>query len=47
MVDFDLSHPVVQAKVRERFGDNIPLDETVVSPADIFNSPALETVYEN
>jgi hypothetical protein len=47
MIDFDLSHPVVQAKVRERFGDNIPLNEKVVSPADIFNSPALETVYEN
>ena len=43
MSDFDLSHPVVQAKVHERFGDKIPLDEIVVSPADIFNSPNLET----
>jgi permuted papain-like amidase YaeF/Yiix C92 family enzyme len=29
---FDLSHPAVQAKVRERYGDHVPLDEIVVSP---------------
>ena len=43
---FDLSHPAVQAKVRERYGDHVPLDEIVVSPAAIFDARALETVYE-
>jgi hypothetical protein len=40
------SHPAVQAKVRERYGDGVPLDEIVVSPAAIFDAPDLETVYQ-
>jgi hypothetical protein len=44
---FDLSHPAVQAKVRERYGDRVPLDEIVVSPAAIFDASELETVYHN
>jgi hypothetical protein len=47
IADFDLSHPAVQAKVRERYGDRIPLDEVVVSPAAIFDAANLEAVYEN
>ena len=47
IADFDLSHPAVQEKVRERYGDRIPLDEVVVSPAAIFDATNLETVYEN
>ena len=43
---FDLSHPAVQAKVRERYGDQVPLDEIVVSPAAIFDAAELETVYQ-
>jgi len=43
---FDLSHPAVQAKVRERYGDHVPLDEIVVSPAAIFDARDLETVYQ-
>jgi len=42
--DFDLSHPAVQAKLRERYGRRLPLSEPVISPASIFNSPALVTV---
>jgi hypothetical protein len=44
---FDLSHPAVQQKVRERYGDRVPLDEVVVSPAAIFDASQLETVYDN
>ncbi len=44
--DFDLSVPAVQAKVRERFGDNPPMQEIVISPAEMFASPELNTVYE-
>ncbi|UOQ96308.1 YiiX family permuted papain-like enzyme [Hymenobacter sp. 5317J-9] len=42
--DFDLSHPAVQAKLRERYGNQLPLQETVISPASIFRSPELVTV---
>ncbi len=45
IADFDLSNPAVQAKVRERYGDHVPLDEVVISPAAIFAAPDLETVY--
>lgn len=45
--DFDLSSEPVKIKLKERYGDHIPLDETVISPAGIFNSDRLETVYEN
>ena len=45
--DFDLSNPAVQAKLRERYGNRLPLDETVISPASIFNSPELVTVLSN
>jgi Permuted papain-like amidase enzyme, YaeF/YiiX, C92 family len=42
--DFDLSNPAVQQKMKERYGNNIPLDEAVISPADIYESELLETV---
>ena len=42
--DFDLSNPAVQAKLRERYGNNLPLNETVISPVSIYNSPELVTV---
>jgi hypothetical protein len=45
--DFDLSHPVVQAKLEERYGNDVPLDETVISPSAMFEAPILETVYAN
>ncbi|MDH4187400.1 MAG: YiiX family permuted papain-like enzyme [Nitrospira sp.] len=44
--EFDLSDPAVQAKIRERYGVNVPLDEPVISPAAMFNSPLLELVVE-
>jgi uncharacterized protein YycO len=43
--DFDLSDPLVQAKVRERYGGPPPADETVISPADIYASDLLVTVF--
>lgn len=44
--DFDLSSPEVRAKLRERYGQRIPLDEIVISPVAIFRSPRLVTVAE-
>ena len=42
--DFDLSQPAVQAKLRERHGNSLLLNETVISPVSIFNSPELVVV---
>jgi len=46
MQEFDLSDPLVKAKVRERFGESLPKNEAVISPAAIFASDLLVTVYE-
>jgi hypothetical protein len=42
--DFDLSDPAVQAKMRERYGNHVPLNEPVISPGAMYDSPLLETV---
>ena len=42
--DFDLDNPAVQKKLRERYGKNIPIDEKVISPSEIFDSELLTTV---
>lgn len=44
--DFDLTVPEVQAKLAERFGTQVPLDEPVISPQRLFESARLETVTE-
>ena len=41
---FDLSNGAVKAKMAERFGDRVPLDERVISPSAVFDSPLLVTV---
>lgn len=43
---FDLTNPVVRQKLVERYGNTLPLDEEVISPAAIFESPLLVTVIE-
>jgi permuted papain-like amidase YaeF/Yiix C92 family enzyme len=42
--DFHLSDPAVQAKMRERYGNRIPLDKPVISPVAMFDAPELVTV---
>ena len=42
--DFDLTNDVVKSKMKERYGDKIPKDELVISPAAIFDSDLLTTV---
>ena len=42
--DFDLSSPQVKKILKERYGNNIPLNEIVISPVSIFNSEKLETI---
>lgn len=45
--DFDLKQPLVQAELRKRYGKSVPLNEAVISPADLFNSSLLRTVKSN
>lgn len=45
--DFDLSHPVVRKKIKERYGNKIPLEETVISPNSLLECGQLETVALN
>lgn len=42
--EFNLTDETVQAVLKERYGDSIPLDEWVISPADMFESDQLVTV---
>lgn len=42
--DFDLSSEAVRLKLRERYGNRIPLDEPVISPAAMFDSDSLVEV---
>jgi len=42
--DFDLSHPLVREKLNEKYNQNIPLNEPMVSPQDIFSSNLLADV---
>jgi uncharacterized protein YycO len=45
--EFDLSDPAVKAKIRERWRDAPPANETVISPAEMFQSDKLETVFSH
>ncbi len=45
--DFNLTDKAVKQKLSERYGTNIPKDELVISPASMFNSDQLLTVFEN
>lgn len=44
--DFNLTNKIVQKKMKERYGDKIPMDEKVISPAAMFNSDKLITIEE-
>jgi hypothetical protein len=44
--DFNLTDPSVRAKLRQRYGDNVPLNEPVISPVAMFRSNLLQTVAE-
>ena|SRR6218665_1118859 len=39
---FDLSHPVVKARLEQRYGRNIPYNENMISPGDMYASSLLE-----
>lgn len=41
---YDLTHPIVQKILKQRYGNKIPYNENMVSPGDIFNSKLLVEV---
>lgn len=45
--EFDLTNEAVKKKMIERYGNEIPADEIVISPVAIFNSGLLTTVKSN
>jgi len=45
--DFNLTDKAVKQKLMERYGENIPNDELVISPASMFDSDQLITVFKN
>ncbi|KAF2337579.1 YiiX family permuted papain-like enzyme [Flavobacterium ginsenosidimutans] len=44
--DFNLSDPRVQTILKERYGNDIPLEEKVVAPSDLSDSNLLKTVID-
>ena len=44
--DFNLSDRVVQSKIKERYGNNVPENELVITPDRMFNDTKLITVKE-
>ncbi len=46
MREFNLRDPLVAAKLAQRFGEQVPLEELVISPARMFDSDLLVTVHE-
>lgn len=45
--EFNLTNDIVKNKLKERYGDKIPLDEKVISPGTMFDSDKLLTIREN
>jgi hypothetical protein len=45
--DFDLTNQLVKKTMKERYGNKIPTEEIVISPAAIFQSELLKTVKSN
>lgn len=41
---FDLTHPKVKQIMEQRYGKNIPYDEKMISPGDMFNSNLLTEI---
>jgi hypothetical protein len=44
--DFNLEHPKVKAILKERYGNNIPLEESVIAPSQLAKSKKLITVFD-
>lgn len=47
LAEFDLEAPSVKTLMAKRYGKKVPLEDSVVSPVAIYQSPNLETVVES
>lgn len=45
--EFNLNHPKVQEIMKQRYGNNIPYDEKVVAPSQLYESSLLVTIFDN
>ena len=45
--DFNIDAPVVRKIMQERYGDDIPYDELMISPGQLYDAPSLYTLYNN
>ncbi|MCB9234912.1 MAG: YiiX family permuted papain-like enzyme [Bacteroidia bacterium] len=45
--EYDLSNPIVKAKLTERYGKNLPLKEPMISPQSIFEAKSLRLIVAN
>lgn len=45
--EYKLDNPVVQLKLKERYGKSIPYDQKMIAPSDIFSNFLLTTVFSN
>ncbi len=44
MKDLDLTHPVVEQILKERYGKSVPMEMTIITPVDLFESNLLRTI---
>jgi hypothetical protein len=42
--DFDLSDTLVKAKLREQYGNQVPMEEAIISPGEMFSAEVLKVV---
>ena len=42
--DFNIDGPIVRKVMKQRYGNQIPFDEPMISPEQLFNSPQLMTI---
>lgn len=45
--DYNLNNNTVKLAIKKRYGNSINLNEMVVTPADIYNSPEIKVIYNN
>jgi hypothetical protein len=45
--EFNLDDTLVRGKLLERYGDKIPMNEIVISPAEMYNSDKFELIIKN
>lgn len=47
LAEYNLSHPEVKKIMTQRYGDDLPLEELMISPGAMYNSKELVTIYEH